>query len=40
MSNFLDNVEKLAVITFLFVAIVLGAAFAVYMWIEIIIPKL
>ena len=46
MSNFLDNVhrlatiaEKLAVILFLLAATALTVAFAVYVWVEII-PKL
>lgn len=40
MSNFLDNLVKLATAMFLLAATALTAAFAVYTWLEIIIPKL
>ena len=39
MSNFLDNLVKLATAVFLLAATALTSAFAVYVWVEII-PKL
>lgn len=40
MSNFLDNMQTLAVIAMLLGFTALSVTFAVYVWLEIIIPKL
>lgn len=40
MGNFLDNVTKLVIILMLLTFTALSAGFAVYIWLDVIIPKL